>query len=62
MKFRAALYKNEGQGVRLLMEYSDVVDSAEVAMKLAEDMKLDRPKPEFWVAVVSEKTCPHAFP
>jgi hypothetical protein len=59
--YRAVLYRNEGNGVRLLIAYSEVVDSAEVAMKLAEDMKLDRPAPEYWTAVVSKTTAPHSF-
>ena len=62
MKYRAAMYRNEGQGVRLLIKYSDIMDSPAAAMMAAEDMKLDNPAPEYWVAVVSEKTCPHAFP
>jgi hypothetical protein len=58
--YRAVAYRNEGKGVRLLIAYSEVVDSVEVAMKLAEDMKRDRP--ETWTAVVSNVTAPQNVP
>lgn len=62
MKYRALMYRNEGNGVRLLIANSEVTDSADVAMKFAEDLKLDNPKPEFWTCVVSKVTSPQSFP
>ena len=60
-RYRAAMYRNEGQGIRLLIAYSEETESPVTAFQFADDLKLANPSRDFWVAVVSDVTCPHAF-
>ena len=60
-RFRAALYRNDGNGVRLLIRYSEETCDINVAYQFACDLKLDYPDSYYWVALVSDETCPSAF-